>query len=189
MKSFEQLFIKIIKMKKSLFLLVMFIATNVIAQNPFQPKPETLNALKIVSFISGNWKGTGWIQMGPQRHTFIQTETVTLKVNGTVIQIDGLGVDEKNPDKIIHQAFAIISYDIDNKKYLMKAFKGDGGQIDANVKIIDDHTFEWGFSTPMTGIVKYTISVVNNKWTEVGEMSRDDGKIWFKYFEMVLEKQ
>ena len=176
-------------MKKLLFFLAMFIGTNVFAQNPFQPKPETLDALKKVSFITGNWKGTGWIQMGPQKHTFIQTETVISKVNGTVIQIDGLGVDEKNSDRIIHQAFAIISYDIDNKKYLMKAFKGDGGQIDANVKIIDDHTFEWGFSSPMTGIVKYTISVVNNKWTEVGEMSRDEGKNWFKYFEMVLVRQ
>ena len=176
-------------MKKTIFFLTMIVAANVFAQNPFQPKTETIKAIEDVSFIIGDWKGTGWIQMGPQKHSFIQTETVISKVNGTVIQIDGLGVDVKNPDIIIHQAFAIISYDIDNKKYLMKAFKGDGGQVDANMKIIDDHTFEWGFSTPMIGSVKYTTSVVNNKWTEVGEMSRDDGKTWFKYFEMVLEKE
>ena len=176
-------------MKKILFFLLLIITSSAFAQNPFQPKPETIQALNNISFLLGQWTGTGWIQMGPQKSTFNQTETIISKVNGTVIQIDGLGIDGKNPDKIIHQAFAIISYDAENKKYLMKAFKGDGGQIDAEAKLLNDHTFEWGFSTPMTGSVKYTISVVNNKWTETGEMSRDEGKTWFKYFEMVLEKK
>jgi len=71
----------------------------------------------------------------------------------------------------------------------MKAFKGDGGQIDADAKLIDDHTFQWGFSTVMTGQIKYTISVLNNKWIETGEISRDGGKTWMKYFEMTLTKQ
>lgn len=177
-------------MKNILFFLVtLFFTTNTFAQNSLQPKTETLDAIKNISFLVGNWKGTGWMQMGPEKHSFNQSETIILKVNGTVIQIDGLGKDSKNPERIVHQAFAIISYDIDSKKYLMKAFKGDGGQIDADAKLIDDHTFQWGFSTQMTGSVKYTISVLNNKWTESGEMSRDNGKTWFKYFEMMLEKQ
>lgn len=176
-------------MKKSLFFLAMLIGATAFAQNPFQPKPETLDALKKVSFLTGNWKGSGWIQMGPEKHSFNQTETIISKVNGTVIQIDGLGKDVKNPDLTIHQAFAMISYDINNKKYLMKAFRGDGGQIDADAKLIDENTFQWGFSSVMTGDIKYTIAVGNNKWTEIGEMSRDGGKTWLKYFEMVLEKQ
>lgn len=176
-------------MKKLIFILAMFVTIVATAQNPFQPKKETVDALQKISFLTGSWQGTGWIQMGKEKHSFNQTENIISKVNGTIIQIDGLGTDEKNSDLIIHQAFAIISYDIANGKYLMKAFKGDGGQIDADAKLIDDHTFQWGFSTVMTGQIKYTISVLNNKWIETGEISRDGGKTWMKYFEMTLTKQ
>jgi hypothetical protein len=176
-------------MRKTIAILAMFFGMSANAQNPFQPKQATIDALKNISFLVGNWKGKGWMQMGPEKHTFTQTEYITPKANGTVIQIEGLGKDEKNTDVIIHQAFAVISYDIQNNKYLFKAYKGDGGQIDADVKLLDDHTFQWGFSSPMTGQIKYTISVVNNKWTEIGEMSRDGGKTWMKYFEMILDRQ
>jgi hypothetical protein len=176
-------------MKQITFIVTMLVATLTNAQSPFQPKKETRDALQKISFLTGNWKGMGWIQMGPEKHSFNQTETIISKVNGTVIQIDGLGRDEKNTEMIIHQAFAIISYDSQNAKYLMKAYRGDGGQIDADAKLIDDHTFQWGFSSQMTGQIKYTISVVNDKWTEIGEMSRDGGTTWLKYFEMTLNRQ
>jgi len=177
-------------MKTALLLLfsTSLLWTAATAQNPFQPKQETIDAIQKISFLTGNWKGTGWIQMGPQKSTFGETENISTKLNGTIIQIEGEGRDEQKSDRVIHQAFAIISYDIGNAKYLMKAFRGDGVQIDADAKLIDDHSFQWGFSNAMTGQIKFTVTVINNKWTEVGEMSRDNGKNWFKYFEMVLEK-
>jgi hypothetical protein len=175
------------QMKKLLAILTLLITTAVYAQ-PYQPKKETIDALQKVSFLTGSWKGIGWIQMGPQKHTFNQTESIISKVNGTIVQIEGLGRDEKTPDIIIHQALAILSYDNQNGKYLMKAFRGDGGQIDADAQLLDDHTFQWGFSHPTTGEIKYTITVLNNKWTEIGEMSRDGGKTYLKYMEIVLEK-
>ena len=167
----------------------MFISFFANGQNPFQPKKETTDALQKISFLTGSWKGTGWMQMGPQKHSFNQTESIVSKVNGTLIQIDGQGKDQQNPDIVVHQAFSIISYDVKNAKYLMKAFRGDGEQIDAEVKLIDDYTFQWSFSNPMAGQIKFTITVQNNKWTEIGEMSRDKGTTWNKYFEMVLDKQ
>ncbi len=176
-------------MKQLLFVLTMFIGTVTTAQNPFQPKKETTDALQKIAFLTGSWKGSGYMQMGPQKHSFNQTEIIALKVNNTVIQIEGEGKDKQNPEITIHQAFAIISYDIQNAKYLMKAFRGDGGQIDAEATLIDDHTFQWSFSNPMAGQIKYIITVLNNKWTEIGEMSRDSGKSWNNYFEMTLDKQ
>jgi hypothetical protein len=176
-------------MKQLLFILTMFVGRVAVAQNPFQPKKETIDALQKITFLTGSWKGGGYMQTGPQKHSFNQTELISLKVNGTVIQIEGEGKDQQNPEMIIHQAFAIISYDLQNSKYLMKAFRGDGGQIDADAVLMDDHTFQWSFANPMAGKIKYTISVLKNKWTEIGEMSRDNGKTWNRYFEMVLDKQ
>ena len=71
----------------------------------------------------------------------------------------------------------------------MKAYRGDGGQIDADVTLINDHTFQWGYSNTMAAQIKFTISVIDNTWFEIGEMSRDGGKTWMKYFEMTLKKQ
>ena len=175
-------------MKQSILIFSMFISIVVNGQNSIQPQKETIDALQKVSFLIGTWKGTGWIQMGPQKSFFNQTESIALKVNGTLIQIDGLGRDKEDSNKIIHQAFAIISYDLQNSKYLMKAFTGNGNQIDADVKLINDSTFEWSFSIPMTGQIRYTISVKDKKWSESGEMSRDKGNTWNKFFEMTLDK-
>src|SRR5215467_15812173 len=133
-------------MKTALLLLfsTSLLWTAATAQNPFQPKQETIDAIQKISFLTGNWKGTGWIQMGPQKSTFNQTENISAKVNGTIIQIEGQGKDQQKRDIVIHQAFAIISYDFENSKYLMKAFRGDGAQL------IDDHSFQWDFSSAMT---------------------------------------
>jgi hypothetical protein len=176
-------------MTRLFLILTPVLVTVATAQNPLLPKKEIIDAIQKISFLTGSWKGTGWIQMGPQKSTFTETENITAKLNGTIIQIEGQGTDQQKPDLVIHQAFAIISYDIANSKYLMRAFRGDGEQIDAETKLIDDHSFQWGFSNAMAGQIKFTITVINNKWTETGEMSRDKGKNWFKYFEMILDKQ
>lgn len=176
-------------MKTLLLIFASLIGSFAFAQNPYQPKKETIEAIQKIAFINGNWEGSGWIQMGPERHTFTQKETIATKVNGTVIQIDGLGLDEKDPNITVHQAFAIISYDITKSQYLMKAFRGDGAQIDADFKLLDSQTIEWGFTHPMAGKMRYTITVKNNTWVEVGEMSRDGGKTWTKFFEMTLTKK
>src|SRR5215467_9578884 len=98
-------------MKTALLLLfsTSLLWTAATAQNPFQPKQETSDAIKKISFLTGNWKGTGWIQMGPQKSTFNQTENISAKLNGTIIQIEGEGKDQQNSGAIIHQAFAIVS--------------------------------------------------------------------------------
>jgi hypothetical protein len=176
-------------MKQFLFVLAMFVGTVSIGQSPSQPNKQTVDALQKISFLTGNWKGSGYIQMGPQKHLFNETEVIRLKLNGTLIQIEGEGKDKQNPEITIHQAFAIISYDVQNAKYLMKAFRGDGEQIDAETKLVDDYTFQWSFSNSMAGQIKFTISVRNNEWTEIGEMSRDNGATWTKYLEMTLDKQ
>ena len=176
-------------MKQFVFVFAIFVGTVSIGQSPFQPKKETVGALQKISFLTGNWKGSGYIHMGPQIHLFNETEVIRLKLNGTLIQIEGEGKDQQNPEITIHQAFAIISYDAQNAKYLMKAFRGDGEQIDAETKLIDNNTFQWSFSNPMAGLINFTISVKNNQWIEIGEMSRDNGGTWTKYFEMTLDKQ
>jgi hypothetical protein len=169
------------------FMLGLLFSTLLFGQVIPKPSPSHLEAMKQVNFIAGSWKGSGWIQMGPEKHEFNQTEKVVIKVNGAVVQIDGLGIDAKDGKTEIHNAFAIITYSPETKQYAMQAFRGDGARVDAYLIPTGDNSFEWGFKHPMAGNMKYTISVKDDVWTEKGEMSRD-GKQWFPFLGMTLKR-
>ena len=177
-------------MQKTIISTLIFLLTltSVIAQAGLQPSPEAQAAMKKLHGMAGFWRGTGWIQMGPQRHEFNQTEDVQLKVNGSIVVVDGLGKDATDSTQIIHQVFAVISYDQQAGKYLMRAFRADGNYVDADFKFLEDGRIQWGFTHPMAGEVRYTIELTDKKWTEKGAMSRD-GKSWMPFFEMNLEKR
>lgn len=177
-------------MKNTLFLtaVLCFGLGHLSAQPNLAPSAEVRTAIDKIRLLEGNWTGSGWIQMGPQRHEFIQTETVALHANGTALTIDGLGRDAGAPDQIIHQAFAVISYDQNAGKYLMRAIRGDGNHVDADFSVHDDGSISWGFLHPMAGNVRYTIRLEEGQWVERGSMSRDD-TTWFPFFEMRLTKE
>src|SRR5262245_62100286 len=62
--------------------------------------------MKKLDWFIGHWKGTGWIQMGPQgRREFTQTETVEAKLDGLVLVIEGLG-KAKADGSTVHTALA-----------------------------------------------------------------------------------
>lgn len=176
---------------KQLFLLVL---TFMVCQDPLpaqanlQPSPVLQDAIGKIKLLEGQWNGSGWIRMGPQQHSFNQTESVTAHANGTVLCIDGLGHDVENPDQVIHQAFAVISYDQQAGKYLMRAVRADGNHVDADFQVKDDGSITWGFTHPMAGQIRYTIHCDGQKWREDGEMSRD-GQQWMPFFSMSLEKE
>ncbi len=177
-------------MKKQFTLLVatFFVITmNSYGQPNMHPDSLTMKAMDKLSFLSGDWTGEGWIQMGRDKHYFFQSETVAQKLNNTLIVIDGQGVDSET-NKIIHQAFAVISFDKVENEYLMRAFRADGNYIDAEAKVDENGSFVWGFTHPQAGQMRYTILLKDGKWIEAGEMSRD-GNNWFQFFEMSLSKQ
>jgi|WetSurMetagenome_2_1015567.scaffolds.fasta_scaffold511349_1 hypothetical protein len=164
----------------------VILLTPIFSQQPVIQDSTVFNAMNKIRPLSGEWSGKGWIQMGMDKRTFTQTEKVIQKANGTVIVIDGLGQDEITK-KTVHEAFAVISYDLINKKYLIRAFLANGNYIDADIRVDDDGTIIWGYKHPQAGEIKYTIKVANGKWDEKGEMNRD-GVNWILFFQMNLEK-
>ncbi|MBK8969515.1 MAG: hypothetical protein R3D58_09000 [Saprospiraceae bacterium] len=160
---------------------------SLFAQAQLQPSPQILDAMKKIRVLEGDWAGSGWIQMGPQRHEFHQAEHVRFHANGTALTIDGRGTDASDSTQVIHQAFAVISYDQQAGKYLMRAIRADGNHVDADFAVQPDGNIIWGFSHPMAGQIRYTIQFTDGKWIETGAMSRD-GSTWMPFFEMQLEK-
>jgi hypothetical protein len=150
----------------------------------------TAEAMAKVHFLLGRWEGEGTMRMGPgEPQTSQVTERVAAKLDGRVVLIEGLGTV---PDaaggapRVVHQAFGMLSYDAGAGRYLLRAVRGDGQTVDADVEV-GDHRIVWSFATPM-GQVRYTITLdEESRWRELGEHSRD-GASWAQFFEMTLRR-
>lgn len=167
---------------------LLMTATGAAQPSQAAPAPE----LKRLDFLLGEWKGAGWIEMGPGRRAeFQQTEHVQSRLNGTVILVEGLGrgkMGSTGEEGVVHHALAVISYNTGAKKLAFRAFRADGNSVDADATV-SDKGMVWGFRDPQRGMqVRYTIKLDEmGRWNEVGELSMD-GQAWRKFFEMTLQR-
>ena len=175
---------------------ILLLALLILSINPtFAQYIDSLqvNEMKKVQWLAGKWEGEGWMMYGPEeKHTFSQTETVTSKLNGLLLAIEGLGTvgeSEEGESKIIHNAFAVLSFDSENQRFVMRAHKADGAFTEADALVDNNGDFIWGFNHPYAGELRFTIRQ-NDKgqWYEIGEVSNDNGNSWFQNFELLLNK-
>jgi hypothetical protein len=173
-------------MKKILCIAVLCISSvALLAQAPASGQRAEMKKL---DWLVGHWKGTGWIQMGPQGRTeFTQTETIQSKLDGLVLVIEGQG-RSKADGSTVHIALAFVSYDERAKTFRWRAFTAEGRQTDTEAKVGTD-TLEWGLEIPQRGRMRYTIKLnEKGEWFEVGEMTQD-GQTWQTFLEMTLQRQ
>ena len=173
---------------------VLFLAA-VGSSSPGQPPPAAppaqRDAMKKLDFLIGQWKGEGWMEFAPgQRRTFKGTEVVQGKLDGLLLAIEGLHrgqVGDKKEEVVVHNAFALVSYDDKAKRYRFQAFTSRGNYEDAEAKVSEGQLV-WGMKVPQFGDVRYTIKLDDKgRWLEIGEVSRD-GNTWRQYFEMTLQR-
>lgn len=149
--------------------------------------------MKKLDIMIGTWKGTGWVITQNGRQTSNITETFQYKLGGQIAVVEGLGIskDEKTgAERLTHQAYGVFSYDKTSGKLKFRYYKAETGEEGETLINIVDKSFTWGFDVNETGSkVKFTMRI-NEKgnWHEVGEFSRDGGKTWVKFMEMVLSK-
>jgi hypothetical protein len=147
--------------------------------------------MKKLEFLVGRWQGESWLEFAPgQRRTSRGTETVQSKLGGLLLTIEGVHrrrADGRGEGAVVHNAFAVVSYDDKAKRYRFQAFTAQGQYADAEAKV-GDRRLEWGLRVPGFGEVRYAITL-NDKgqWSETGEVSRD-GKAWRQFFGMTLDR-
>jgi hypothetical protein len=167
-------------------LLMVTVATFLFAVTAFAD-----DEMKKLDFLAGTWSGEAWIQMGPEkRELVVQTESVKPKLGGRVLLIEGVG-RRKNENgtggEVVHDALAVISWDPAKKAYRFSAYTAQYGAMDTTLDVTGENTAVWGMDVP-GGRMRYTIRLTDKgAWNEIGEFSRD-GKTWFKFLEMNLEK-
>jgi hypothetical protein len=163
---------------------VIVLASLGLAQQPPNNREAQLTAMKKLSRMAGTWTGGGTMQMGPnERRESTVTETIQPKLDGLLLVIDGVGKNATGD--VVHRAFGVISYDGSKNEYKFAAYTKEGYYVLADTKV-DGNQFIWSFDTGGASI-RYTATVTDDEWVEVGERSTDK-QVWQKFFEMKLKK-
>lgn len=152
-----------------------------------QSPKEMTDAIGKLQFLQGVWKGNGWIQDGDKKQYFNETETVDIKLGGTLLQIGVHGTSVDNDSLVINSGLAIIRYDVSSKKYGMQFFQADGSAADAIVTIKNKNTAEINVHRG-SSYTRFVIAIRDNVWFEQA-FSGGDGKNWKQFFEMKLVRQ
>src|SRR5207247_1903976 len=120
--------------------LVLSASTGATLAQPPAPAAQR-DAMKKLAFLVGEWQGGGWMEFAPgQRRTFKGTETVRTKLDGLLLTIEGRHrgqVGGKGEEVVLHNAFALVSYDDQAKRYRFQAFTARGNHEDTGAKVSD----------------------------------------------------
>lgn len=159
------------------------------AQVNAQKAVDAAEAMERLSFLEGNWSGSGW-QMNEQgqKMPFNQTEKIEFLADGHVLLIQGKGTtpSDSGEVKVIHNAVAMITHSEGNS-YHFDAYAAGRGKGNHNSELMAPGHFQWYMDTPR-GQIRYSITVdTSGQWKETGEFNT--GSSWFPFFEMTLEKE
>lgn len=145
-------------------------------------------AIDKLAFMVGRWSGEAWMQRGPgSRVQTTMTETVERKLDGVVLQVEGLGkLADANAPRVVHHAFAIISFDAQSGAYGLRSYIATGQFGDFTLTLIPGGVM-WSREVP-GGRIRNTAHIAGDEWHEIGEFSRD-GTQWTQIMEMRLRRQ
>ncbi len=141
-----------------------------------------------MAWMVGEWHGTGWMQRGPgPRETFHIREQVRWAGGGALLVVDGLGRDESG-QRIVHQAFAVVSVDPATGAPSLRAYRAGSGEVVSAVTV-GEGSASWGFSPSPGGTVRFTFQQTPaGEWRETGEFSRD-GTTYVPFLDMTLTRR
>lgn len=154
------------------------------AQQPAERPAEALH------FLIGEWEGTGWAA-GPdgQRGEFRVHELIESRAAGHAVSLQGRGWARFGPDApeaVVHDAFGLIWAGYDGA-YHIRSVVMQGHTIEGRIDV-NEAGFQWGFDAGPMGETRYTTTVEDGVWREVGERRADADAEWEIFLEMTLER-
>ena len=109
-------------MKRIATLFMLLIAASAFAQMG-PPKPvKQIEAISKLEYMQGKWAGEGWIIMAGQKMTFKGTETVTSKLDNSVLLVEGNFSTRRTGGTVdipVHVTLGVISFDPAQRRYTL----------------------------------------------------------------------
>lgn len=91
---------------------------------------------------------------------------------------------------LVHQALGIFSWNAAEGRYMFRTYTARGGSGEDHGAEVGDGTIVWGYTDPVLGEVRYTITrTEDGRWREVGDAPTDGGESRRRFFEMTLERR
>jgi hypothetical protein len=145
---------------------------------------EQRAAMARISHMVGDWQGEANVTF-PTQLTVFQSEHIESAMNGLLIVVRGTGhATAERSGTPIFNAFGVISYDDARDLYEFRVYN-DGRAATATARFLDDGRLQWTMDfSPV--IIRYTITLTETSWREIGEMSRDGGASWTQTIDMNL---
>ena len=120
-------------------------------------------AMKALAFLDGEWRGTATAE--EPRGAMAHTERVGTLLDGTIRLVEGRAHD--GTGGTVFNAFAIISYDPVKRAYSIRSHAmGFAGDYPLTVR---PDGFSWSHQAGPGTTVRYTATVRDGEWHEVGE--------------------
>lgn len=175
-------------MKKIVLIIGVMVGTLIVGSAFAQASAVgAASRMQQLDFMKGRWSGSGWMMTQDRKRVeFTQKEEISFDLNGTVLRISGKGWNSAGES--IHNAFAVVYFNLDTGEYGMHSFLEDGKQTLANVRLIEPGKLEWWFKPSENATIKYTLDITEDTWTEKGAYS-PDGQNWFPFIEFTLKKE
>jgi hypothetical protein len=141
-------------------------------------------AMAPLAIYDGTWRGTAIVtQPDGKLLRLTQTERVGSMLGGTIKVIEGRGY---LPDgTVVFNAFAVISFSPRSGRYNFRSYaQGYSGDFPMQVR---DDGFTWSMPAGPGVTLRYTATVRDGVWTEVGERIVE-GQPPARTFEMTLKR-
>ncbi len=134
--------------------------------------------------LVGAWEGSGWIAMGPgEPETFTQSESVSFKADGVLLLIEGEGRGDDGA--LEHDALGVVSFDEASGDYAFRAYaNGRAGTFP--MVWLDNGDLRWTMNAGGM-LIRYTITLDGETWSEVGEMQTPEGA-FHQFYESKLTR-
>jgi hypothetical protein len=152
-----------------------------------QTAPVLSERMAPFSRLVGEWRGAGWFML-PQggRATVQSRESVTVRLSGNALLVEGRHSEASQPDRLVHDALGMIVWDARQNGYRIRTqlATGQGGEF-----VIEPRAngFVWGMDTP-GGRIEYVAEVDDRTWVERGARIMPDGRR-IEFMEMRLSRQ
>jgi hypothetical protein len=125
-------------------------------------------AMQALAFLDGVWRGPA--QTAEADGELVQTERVGTLLDGTVRLVEGRGYDASG--ETVFNALGIITYDPARRVYSMRSYAmGYAGDYPLTIR---PDGFGWSRPAGPGATMRYTATVRDGEWHEIGERITDD---------------